>query len=43
MNREDKLALMKNRYKVMAGRGDKNIKCGGVMRKLTRQIRNLEK
>ena len=42
MNKEQKLALMKDRYKKLAG-SPKNIKCPGVMRKLARQIRNMEK
>lgn len=38
-----KLAVMKDRLKQMQGRGDKNIKCGGCVKKLARQIRNMEK
>lgn len=41
MTNTEKLVLMKNRYKKLAG-SDKNIKSGGVLRKLRRQIRNLE-
>lgn len=43
MDNNAKLALLRNRLQVMMGRGDKNIKSGGVARKLRRQIRNLEK
>lgn len=42
MTREEKLALAKGRYARMAGT-EKNVKCPGVMRKVKRQIRNLEK
>lgn len=42
MTREEVLALKKDRYKRLAGM-NKNIKSGGVLRKLTRQIRNAEK
>lgn len=42
MTREQKLALMKDRYNKLDG-SPKNIKAGGVVRKLRRQIRNLEK
>lgn len=41
MTKEEKLALMKNR-KNKLNQSPKNIKCGGVLRKLTRQIRNAE-
>ncbi|MBP0061697.1 hypothetical protein JYQ78_00195 [Anaerobutyricum hallii] len=41
MNRESKLALMKDRLSRL-GRDSKNIKCGGVLRRLKRDIRNLE-
>ena len=41
MTREEKLALMKNR-KNKLNQSPKNIKCGGVLRKLIRQIRNAE-
>lgn len=41
MNREAKLALAKGRYARLAG-SEKNIKCPGVLRKIKRQIRNLE-
>ena len=42
MNRENKLALMKDRFAKLS-RSEKNIKCGGVIRRLKRDIRNLEK
>lgn len=42
MNREEKLAMAKGRYARLAG-SDKNVKCPGVLRKVRRQIRNLEK
>lgn len=42
MNKESKLALMKDRL-LRLGRDSKNIKCGGVIRRLKRDIRNLEK
>ncbi len=41
MNRESKLALMKDRLSRLS-RSEKNIKCGGVLRRLKRDIRNLE-
>ena len=41
MTKEEKLALMKNR-KNKLNQSPKNIKCGEVLRKLTRQIRNAE-
>lgn len=41
MNRESKLALMKDRFARLS-RSEKNIKCGGVLRRLKRDIRNLE-
>lgn len=41
MNRENKLALMKDRF-ARLGRDSKNVKCGGVIRRLKRDIRNLE-
>ena len=41
MTREQKLALMKNRLIVLESNG-KNVKCPGVVRKLHRQIRNME-
>jgi hypothetical protein len=42
MNKEQILALKKDRFNKLAGT-PKNIKCGGVVRKLRRSIRNLEK
>jgi len=41
MNKEQKLALMKDRFSKLSENG-KNIKSAGVLRKLARQIRNLE-
>ena len=42
MTNEQRLALKKNRLAILDG-SPKNIKCGGVVRKLKRQIRNMEK
>ena len=42
MNREQKLALMKNRLATLQGT-PKNVKSGGCVKKLKRQIRNMEK
>lgn len=42
MNTEQRLALMKNRLATLQGT-PKNIKSGGVVKKLQRQIRNMEK
>ena len=41
MTKEQKLALMKDRLATLKN-SDKNVKCPGVIRKLTRQIRNME-
>ena len=41
MSKEQKLAMMKNRLSVL-GQNPKNIKCPGVVKKLRRQIRNME-
>ena len=41
MTREQKRALLENRIKVLEGRGDKNIKASGVLRKLRRQSKNM--
>lgn len=41
MSKAEKLALMKNRLSVLKGTL-KNVKCPGVVRKLERQIRNME-
>lgn len=38
MTKEDKVMLMKDRYNVLSNK-EKNIKCGGVLRKLRRKIR----
>lgn len=42
MNKENKLALLKDRYNKLYG-SPKNIKSSGVVRKIARQIRNMEK
>ena len=42
MIKKEKLALAENRLNVLLGRGDKNIKAGGVVRKLRREIRKLQ-
>lgn len=41
MTREEKLVLKKDRLKKLEG-SVKNIKCGGVVRKLRREVRHLE-
>ena len=41
MNAQEKLALTKERYNKLK-ENPKNVKCGGVLRKLRRQIRNAE-
>lgn len=41
MTKEQKLAIMKNRLSVLEGT-PKNIKSGGCVRKLKRQIRRME-
>lgn len=41
MTNEQKLAIIKNRLIVLESNG-KNIKCPGVVKKLHRQIRNME-
>ena len=41
MNKEQRLALMKNRLSTLKD-SPKNLKCPGVVRKLTRQLRNIE-
>jgi hypothetical protein len=42
MTKEQKLAFMKNRLSTLEG-SPKNLKSGGCVRKLKRQIRNMEK
>jgi hypothetical protein len=42
MDKTKKLALMQNRLHTLEGT-TKNIKCGGVVRALKREIKNLEK
>ena len=39
---EQSIAAKKNRLNKLIGRGDRNVKCPGVIRKLRREIRNLE-
>lgn len=41
MSKEQKLALMKNRLATLEN-SPKNLKCPGVVRKLRREIRNME-
>lgn len=41
MKKEEKLMLMKDRYNVLAVK-EKNIKSGGVLRKLRRKIYKME-
>ena len=43
MDKTIKLAIMKERYNVLENRGDKNVKAPGVLKRLARSIRNLEK
>lgn len=42
MTKEEKLTLKKGRLDKLSNR-DKNVKCPGVLRKLRREVRNLEK
>lgn len=42
MTREDKINALKVRIKKLEGRGDKNLKAPGVLRKLNRELRNLK-
>jgi hypothetical protein len=41
--KEAQLAMAQRRLDLLKNRGDKNFKCPGVVRKLSRQIRNLER
>lgn len=41
MTAENKKALLANRILVLEGRGDKNVKSQGVLKKLRRQLRNI--
>lgn len=43
MTIEQKICAKQNRLNNLIGRGDRNIKCPGVVRKLKREIRNLKK
>ena len=43
ISREARLVMAQSRLNVLKNRGDKNLKCPGVIRKITRQIRNLER
>lgn len=42
MTAEQILAIKKNRMATLEGRGNKNIKCPGTLKKLRRQVRNME-
>lgn len=42
LSKEAKLLVLKNRLHVLKGRGEKNMKCPGVVKKLTRQVNKLE-
>ena len=42
MRKDQKLAIMKDRLNTLE-KSVKNIKCGGVVRALRREVRNLEK
>lgn len=42
MTKEQKLALMKDRLAKLSG-SPKNVKCGGCIKKLKRQVRNMER
>ena len=41
MTAENKKALLINRILILEGRGDKNIKSQGILKKLRRQLRNM--
>lgn len=41
MSNENKIMILKNRIAILEGRGDKNIKSQGVLKKLRRQLRNM--
>lgn len=41
MTNTERLAIAKGRYARLAG-SEKNVKCPGVLRKVRRQIRNME-
>ena len=43
LTKEGRLLVLRNRLHNLKGRGEKNMKCPGVVRKLTRQISNLER
>ena len=43
LSKDAKLALAQRRLDLLKNRGDKNFKCPGVLRKISRQIRNLER
>ena len=42
MSKEVKIEILKNRINILENRGEKNVKSGGVLRKLRRQLRNIE-
>ena len=41
MTNEQKIAIMKNRLTILES-NSKNVKCPGIVKKLHRQIRNME-
>lgn len=43
MTNEQKLLAKRNRLNTLMGRGEKNVKSQGVVKKLKREIRSLEK
>lgn len=43
LSKDAKLAMAQRRLGLLKNRGDKNLKCPGVVRKISRQIRNLER
>ena len=43
LSKDAKLVMAQRRLDLLKNRGDKNFKCPGVVRKLSRQIRNLER
>ena len=42
MTTKEKIAILKNRINLLENR-PQNVKCGGVLRKLRRQLRNAKK
>jgi hypothetical protein len=43
MTFEERKALLENRIILLEGRGEKNVKSQGVLKKLRRQLRNMNK